>query len=217
MDYDISQPLPSRSIGTQDAENSRIKSIANELRRRCGIYEAEFGTCQTTLNHVDSEALVTEAYAKEQGLWVPMERLSELGTPGMSGNENELYVFGDYVYKVNNLMNTGSILSLLEKALMHNELFPETFYRLYGFTGFGGRSVYPILQQDLIKEADATPQIAIETYMAALGFEKTDRPGRFSNGKYVVWDVLPRNVLVDKDGDIYVVDAEIKKRRVYNN
>ena len=26
------------------------------------------------------------------------------------------------------------------------------------------------------------------------------------------WDVLPRNVLVDADGDIYVVDAEIKKQ-----
>ena len=27
----------------------------------------------------------------------------------------------------------------------------------------------------------------------------------------VVWDVVPRNVLVDADGDMYVVDAEIKK------
>jgi hypothetical protein len=27
---------------------------------------------------------------------------------------------------------------------------------------------------------------------------------------YEVWDLVPRNVLKDKDGDIYVVDAEIK-------
>ena len=32
-----------------------------------------------------------------------------------------------------------------------------------------------------------------------------------SNGTYVVWDVVPRNVLVGADGDINVVDAEIKK------
>ena len=31
-----------------------------------------------------------------------------------------------------------------------------------------------------------------------------------SNGTYLVWDVVPRNVLVDADGDMYVVDAEIK-------
>ena len=60
---------------------------------------------------------------------------------------------------------------------------------------------------------DATPatQIMIDTYMAALGFEKADSEGRFSNGSFLVWDVVPRNVLVDSEGDIYVVDAEIKR------
>ena len=211
MNHDISQSLPSRSIGTQDAENSRIECIANELRRSCRIHEAESGTGKTTLKLSDAEAYAAESYAKENNLWVPMERISDLGTPGMSGNENELYVSDDIIFKVNNLMNTGSITALLEKALMHNELFPETFYRLYGFTGFGGRSVYPILQQALIKEAESAPQIAIDTFMAALGFEKEERPGRYTNGKYIVWDLLPRNVLRDKDGDLYVVDAEIKR------
>jgi len=51
----------------------------------------------------------------------------------------------------------------------------------------------------------------IDTYMAALGFEKTTQEGRFSNGAYEVWDLVPRNVLVDEDGDIFVVDAEIKQ------
>ena len=142
-----------------------------------------------------------------------MERIAELGTPGMSGNENELYVSDDIIFKVNNLMNTGSIIALLEKAIMHNELFPETYYRLYGFTGFGGRSVYPILQQDLIKEAEPAPQIAIDTFIAALGFVKEEQTGRYSNSKYIVWDLLPRNVLRDLDGDLYVVDAEIKRNK----
>ena len=47
--------------------------------------------------------------------------------------------------------------------------------------------------------------------MSALGFEKNGESGRFSNNDFVVWDVVPRNVLVDKDGDMYVVDAEIKR------
>ena len=50
----------------------------------------------------------------------------------------------------------------------------------------------------------------IDTYMSGLGFAKENDEGRYSNGTYVVWDVLPRNVLVDADGDMYVVDAEIK-------
>jgi hypothetical protein len=48
--------------------------------------------------------------------------------------------------------------------------------------------------------------------MSALGFEKEGGAGRFSNGEYMVWDVLPRNVLVDKDGDMYVIDAEIARK-----
>jgi len=32
----------------------------------------------------------------------------------------------------------------------------------------------------------------------------------FTNNMYEVWDLVPRNVLKDNDGDIYVVDAEIK-------
>ena len=51
----------------------------------------------------------------------------------------------------------------------------------------------------------------IDTYMAALGFEKTSEEGHFSNGEYEVWDLVPRNVLVDAEGDIFVVDAEIKR------
>jgi hypothetical protein len=50
----------------------------------------------------------------------------------------------------------------------------------------------------------------IDTYMAALGFEKTVQDGRFRNSQYEVWDIVPRNVLVDAEGDIFVVDAEIK-------
>ncbi len=53
----------------------------------------------------------------------------------------------------------------------------------------------------------------IDTYMSALGFEKDAETGRFCNSSFTVWDVVPRNVLIDKDGDMYVIDAEIKMNR----
>lgn len=67
-----------------------------------------------------------------------------------------------------------------------------------------------IYRMNLIK--DSTPATAIEigTYMAALGFFGTDTNGRFTNGEFDVWDLLPRNVLKDSEGDIFVIDAEIK-------
>ena len=51
----------------------------------------------------------------------------------------------------------------------------------------------------------------IDTYMSAIGFIKLEKTGHYSNDIYEVWDILPRNVLVDSEGDIYVIDAEIKK------
>ena len=139
-----------------------------------------------------------------------MDNVFDLGVPGPCGNENDTYFSNDIVYKVNNLLNSGSILRLLDKVKMHNEIFPDTFYQLHAFTGFDGRTIMPILKQDFIKDASPTPQIAIDTYMAALGFNREDAIGRYSNSDYIVWDLIPRNILRDGDGDIFVVDAEIK-------
>ena len=139
-----------------------------------------------------------------------MNNVLALGVPGPSGNENDTYVSNDIIYKVNNLLNSGSILKLLEKIALHNDLFYDTAYTLYAFTGFDGRTVMPVFQQRLVKNAQPATNIEIETYMAALGFVKIDDKGRFSNEKYEVWDLVPRNVLKDREGDIFVIDAEIK-------
>jgi hypothetical protein len=93
---------------------------------------------------------------------------------------------------------------------MHNNLFYDTCYSLYAFTGFDGRTVMPVFKQSLVKNARPATPIEIETYMAAIGFLKLNEKGRFSNDVYEVWDVVPRNVLKDEEGDIYIVDAEIK-------
>lgn len=212
MNDDLFQSVPQRSIGAQEAENRRIEAVANELRRRCKLYETQRRDGQSYVSPFEAEQRVAEFFAKECGLWIPMEHVFDLGTPGPSGNENDTYVSNDVIYKVNNLLNSGSIISLFEKVRMHNEIFPDTFYQLHAFTGFDGRTIMPILRQDLVKDAEPTPQIAIDTYMAALGFNREDVVGRYSNTDYIVWDLIPRNVLRDRDGDIFVVDAEIKKK-----
>lgn len=212
MKDDLFQSVSQRSIGAQDAENRRIEAVADELRRRCKLYEAQRRDGQSHVSPFEAEQRAAENFAKEYGLWIPMEHVFDLGTPGPSGNENDTYVSNDVIYKVNNLLNSGSIIGLFEKVRIHNEIFPDTFYQLHAFTGFDGRTIMPILRQDLVKDAEPTPQIAIDTYMAALGFNREDVVGRYSNTDYIVWDLIPRNVLRDRDGDIFVVDAEIKKK-----
>ena len=210
MNHDISQPIPQGSYGAQDAENSRIAAIADELERLCAVHEAQSGDSLQDVGRFETEQRTAEQMAKSQGFWIPMMDVFNLGVPGPSGNENDTYVGEKVIYKVNNLLNSGSIVGLLRKVLMHNILFPDTAYSFYGFAGFDGRTIQPVIIQPRIADSHPATKIMIDTYMAALGFEKTAEEGRFRNGLYEVWDIVPRNVLVDDEGDVFVVDAEIK-------
>ena len=211
MNDDILESVSQGGYGAYDAENRRIREISDELQRLCRLHEEESREGKGDGSRFEIEQRATEQYAKSVGMWIPMDEVFDLGEPGPSGNENDTYVSGTIIYKVNNLLNSGGIVKLLDKVLLHNLLFPNTAYILHGFAGYDKRSVMPVLMQRRIRNAQPASQIMIDTYMSALGFTKENDEGRYSNGTYVVWDVVPRNVLVDADGDMYVVDAEIKQ------
>ena len=210
MSYDIPESISQRGDGAYDEENRRIQEVSDELQRLCRLHEEESGNGKANGGRFEIEQRVAEQYAKEHGMWIPMDNVFDLGTPGPSGNENDTYVAKDTIYKVNNLLNSGGICKLLDKILLHNLIFPNTAYRIHGFTGYDGRTIMPVLEQERICESQPATQIMIDTYMAALGFEKGSETGHYKSEMYRVWDVVPRNVLADKDGDMYVVDAEIE-------
>ena len=214
MTHDLLESISQRVRRTEVEEDRRIYEIANELSRRCRIRECELREGEKHVREIDIERLVAERYAKEVGCWIPITKMYEIGTPGPCGNENDTYLSRKYIYKVNNLLNSkGSILQLFVKILLHNALFEETSYTFLGFTGFSGSTIMPVFQQPLITNAIPATPIEIATYMAALGFDSTPIKGRFTNQEFEVWDLLPRNVLKDSEGDIFVIDAEISVKQ----
>ena len=106
MNHDISQPVPQGSDGAQDAENSRIAAIADQLERLCAIHEAQHGDSLKDVSRFETEQRAAEQMAKSQGYWIPMIDIFDLGVPGPSGNENDTYVGEKVIYKVNNLLNS---------------------------------------------------------------------------------------------------------------
>lgn len=212
MTDDIFEQISQGGGVEETEENRRIREVADELCRRCRLYEAQSRGGKENVIAFETEQRIAEQYAKENGLWLPFAAISSLGVPGPSGNENDLYVSSDIVFKVNNLLNCGSILRFLDRLMWHNDLFYDTAYTLFGFTGFDGRTVMPVIQQRLVKNACPATQIEIDTYMAAIGFDNVGISGRFENDLYEVWDLLPRNVLKDAEGDIYIVDSEINRK-----
>lgn len=210
MSNDLPQPIPQGEYGAYAPQTSRMAQVADLLRRSRLNDEAQHGDGAAYRGSLYDEQEIVEGYAETHSCWFSLEQIFDLGTPGPSGSENDTYVdkAGGTVYKTNNLIHTGSYYKLFKRLQAHNSLFPQTAYELIGFTGFKGRTVYPLLAQRYIENVrPATPQ-EIDDYMRALGFEKCG-DWTFRNENYVISDLKPKNVLCDTDGDLYVVDAEI--------
>jgi len=73
MNDDVSQPVSQRGRGAEAKENRRIQEVADELRRRCQLYEAQLRESQDHVSRLDVEAHVSELYAKENILYLQAE------------------------------------------------------------------------------------------------------------------------------------------------
>lgn len=210
---EVSQSIPQGEHGTLPEISGEQEEPVYQLRRR--IEEASRNASESERGRGRQQEVnqMIETQAKENGLWTPIQNLSHLGTPFLSGNENDTYLDRENaaVYKMNNLVNSKNLPELFKRIDLHNELFPQTKYELVGFTGFGnGGTIYPIYKQEYIDNAEfATPE-EIGAYMQDLGFNKTGE-AEYSNGDITISDLRPRNVLKDTEGDIYVIDADFKR------
>ena len=113
MSNDILKSVSQGNNGAYDAENRRIREISDELQRLCRLHEEESREGKGNGGRFEIEQRTTEQYAKSVGMWIPMDKVFDLGTPGPSGNENDTYVSGTIIYKVNNLLNSGGIVKHL--------------------------------------------------------------------------------------------------------
>ena len=210
---EVSQSIPQGEHGTLPEISGEQEEPVYQLRRR--IEEASRNASESERGRGRQQEVnqMIETQAKENGLWTPIQNLSHLGTPFLSGNENDTYLDRENaaVYKMNNLVNSKNLPELFKRIDLHNELFPQTKYELVGFTGFGnGGTIYPIYKQEYIDNAEfATPE-EIGAYMQDLGFNKAGE-AEYSNGDITISDLYPRNVLKDTEGDIYVIDADFKR------
>ena len=201
----VSESVPQGEHGEVATLSGGAQEAAARLRERI---ESAQRNSKSGLREIENR--VTREFAQENGLWIENE--FKLGTPFPSGDEHNNYIDAEnqVIYKVNNRMHTPSILELLDRIELHNKSFPNTQYRLVGFTAVGENSdVWPVFVQDYVSDARMASIEEIDSYMGALGFTRVG-DGRYSNGEVVIKDLKPRNVLADPNGDIYVVDAEFE-------
>lgn len=212
--YEILESISQAKDRTLSETNSELARVAYDIRRATQCHrtdETQHGVGRedvTTLNEREKRA--AEVWAKERNMWTEMPDIFSFGVPGPSGSESDTYLSSDgYIYKTNNLMHCGdSIIKALTKFIMYNTVFIDSAYTFIGFTGFSGRSVYPIVRQPYIRDAMPATRVEIDYFMAALDFSPIG-DGAYEDGFFIVKDILPKNVLKIKEGDLYVIDAEI--------
>ena len=111
---------------------------------------------------------------------------------------------------MNTLTHVGEdILKLLDRIDAYNMLFPETALHLVGIQIMSPTNVFPVFSQVFIKNARFATNAEITSYMHSRGFEPMEKDGSLSNGRIVLWDIKPKNVLITGNGATVVIDAEI--------
>lgn len=136
MSNAISESISQEEYGKEVGSESRMEQFANELRRRCQMDAGKHGDGESHRIDLYEEEAVAEAIAKEWNIWYSIDNVLSMGIPGPSGSENDTYVDkeGGIVYKVNNLIHTGSLLKLFDRLRIYNGLSPESSYELQGIT-----------------------------------------------------------------------------------
>jgi len=171
----------------------------------------------------DLEKFTTLEYAKENNLWI--DDFYSLGDKSLVGGHEHTLVLSfekKFVYKSNNLINSRYLISnVIEKVEIHSILFPETKYKIVGFTGIdNGESRTPnievVLKQIYFPNLTKSEPHEIKFFMENLGFRQTT-PESYVNDEYLVFDLFPRNVLKDTHGNLYVVDAEFRDIKKLEN
>lgn len=131
-----------------------------------------------------------------------------------TGHDSEVYLSkdGNHVIKLSRGKFDAKFPTDLDAVNLFNYVFPNTAYRIIGYGEKDGHFV-KVLEQPFVDFNNSQPLAEQERvdYMQILGFSpiNADRT-TFSNGKIVVSDLQKSNIVRDTDGNVRVIDADVK-------
>lgn len=172
------------------------------------------------------EADALKKYAEENGLMLP-ERTEE---PHGNGNEQAVYMNedGKTVTKINPNKVNESWGALFERIDLHNSLFPDTEYKLQGFSEDADGNLSAVYEQPFITKSDDPVKYSeMKDKLEAMGFEPStskdfdhlDAGVHFDNKQTGVRiaDLTEGNVIKGTDGEIHFIDPFITQRKIAEN
>lgn len=182
---------------------------AGEIATRTADFLREKGRTDEK-NSSDGQKSELEIFAKENNYW--LEDYETLGEYIGKGMESQVYLSkdGNKVFKVNDLEFYDTPIGFLNTISEHNNLFPESPYKVIGFTRRNDTDSFSfILEQPFVEAERGATQEEVISEMEKLGFTKNTLDDLFKKDNVEILDLHEGNVIVDKLGNIFFIDPVI--------
>lgn len=213
----LSKRLPKRALskmrggeqaGSVDALFSRISESA------VGANERTRPEAKRRIEEKKKELL--KGWAIATGNWhTDIRDFTDDTKPIGRGKDSDVYHSkdGDYVIKVSKGKdNLKRFRPDMDNVALFNYVFPGNSYDIVGYGEIDGKFVR-FLRQPIVDFTDSTPLSVEErvAYMEHLGFKPmNDEKTAFTNGEIVASDIQGNNIVKDKQGNIRVIDADMR-------
>lgn len=133
----------------------------------------------------------------------------------IEGGEHQVFSDGGIAYKRNNLAFHTSYFEYFERLVMHNWLFPDTFYWFEGFMLVSEDpddepQLRPVVSQKALLAVRGATRHEVETEIKRMGFIRRYEDNYVNPSQTIfIEDLHDQNVLVDSTGDLLIFDPVI--------
>jgi hypothetical protein len=123
------------------------------------------------------------------------------------GAEQKVYLKdGSSVLKLNDAIYYLSWIDYFHNLLLHNYFFPDTAYKLLGFTEEND-VLYAVVEQNFVKANQKTDLQLVKEFMVANDFQNTRNNDYMNNKLGVILEDLHDENVLTQDGILFFIDT----------
>ena len=196
--------------GATNVIASLLAGAENQANRDA---EKGIGDFKREVERGKAQAAIIKQWAKTVGCWTDNadDSLSQaLGPHIAEGGEAKVYDNGTYLVKAIGLDYFVQPILALDRISLHNALFQQTAMKVIGFGSTKNRDFNILVEQRYVEGSHISDD-EISSYIQKLGFKLINpKNWTFATPEIYLSDLHDENVIRSKEGNIFVVDCDIR-------
>lgn len=179
---------------------------ADSLTAPIGSFKREQQCAEAQMERIKQWAIATNCWIDN----VDTTLSNLLGEQIAEGGEAHVYDHGTTLIKIIGLDYYIQPVLALDRISLHNAFFPETRLNVIGF-GYSNDGAFQIVVEQPFIHGSSMTDEEIAAYAKAMGFElRNARNWTFATPEIYLSDLHDENVIRSKDGNIFVIDCDIR-------